>query len=190
MRRGWVLAVACVVGAAVGAAGWWLVRHDQDRPRPRATPPPPSASAATPEVTDQATILIFKTYYVQCRQEATRVQPAGEEHAGLDRTALASRFPGWEVRAFSRGQVELIRSTDEPCPGASGGYTITLRDGRVVVLEGRGLAGPVVQRTAITADRLTPEERQLLEQGLQVDDLEAVRHVLESIEEASGPEGS
>lgn len=187
MRR-WLLwgLLVLVVGGGVGAyallrGGPGRVPHEPSRPS-RSRP-------AAGETVEAGAAFIFRSYYTRCQREHTSVEPAGPEHAGLDRAALAARFPEWQLRSFARDRVEFYRTTDAPCPEEARWFTITLRDGFVVVLEGRGLRGPVHLVTRIPAAHLTPEEQALLQQGLQVRSPEDVQHVLESLEEAGGSEG-
>lgn len=186
-RLGRRLAPAAVALALAAAAylQWAAAPPVQEAPRrSEALPSPPPAPPASGEVetTDPGTILIFETFYTTCRKDYTRIEPAGEDHAGLDRQALAARFPEWEVRSFSRARVELVRTTGEPCPQEPEWFTIGLKDGRVVVFEGRGTGGRVVIATGIRADRLTPQERQLLEPGIELESMADVEAFLEGLE--------
>lgn len=186
------LILAALLLAAGGAAGYLAARDlpfghgtpgktgAEDGPVP---PDPGEAPSSWQPATGPLTTLVFKTFYSRCGGETTRTEPAGTALAGLTRTQVSQRFPGWQVDVFRPGQVVLTRIESGPCPDEAWFRTIGLQDGRVVVFAGRsGNRGPVLQDTGIHVDRLLPADRAKLEKGVEVQGDAGVWQFLEGLE--------
>lgn len=190
------LLLSAFLGAALlaaGAASGWFLATDRLPGRPRVAPAPsPGASGAAPErraastplgpVTDPRTALVFKTLYPACGGEVVRTEAAGAARAGLGRTEVERRHPGWRVEVFGPAEVILARSQAGPCPDEALYRTVGLRDGRVVVYAGRpGGHGPLLQDTGISVDRLLPADREKLSRGIEVQGEDGVWRLLEGL---------
>ncbi|HEX6988778.1 MAG TPA: hypothetical protein VF282_04860 [Bacillota bacterium] len=186
-----LLAVAVLAAAAMltawglGSAGLWGAGGAP------ATPAPPGAGEPLPvgrddELrTDPATQLIFDAAG-RCRRARTWSEPAGPARAGLDAEGLAAALPGWQVASFAPGRVQLQPAAGTGCPDARP-FTLTIRDGEVVILAGRGRDGPIYERSGIAAGLLAPGDLALLHNGHTVEGLDRAWEYLEGIAEHQVP---
>lgn len=174
-----IAALALVLAGAVVQA--WRQGTLPGRERAEPPTPPPEARLVS---TGPGTLFVFETEYPACGRRLSRAEPAGAARSGLGREDLARRFPGWEVADFTPGRVILRRVVAGPCSRELQYRTVTLRDGRVVVLAGRPEApGDVLLVTDITADRLLPADRAKLERGVLLQSEEETWLFLEGLDE-------
>ncbi len=175
-----VLAAMALVLAGTALQAW---RQGTLPRRERAEPPAPLPPARLVS-TGPGTLFVFETEYPACGRRLSRAEPAGAARSGLGREDLARRYPGWEVTAFTPGRVILRRVVAGPCSRDLDYRTVTLRDGRVVVLAGRPEEpGDVLLVTDITADRLLPADRAKLERGVLLRSEEETWLFLEGLDE-------
>lgn len=176
------LALAAMALVLAGAAlqAW---RQGTLPGRERGEPPAPLPPARVVD-TGPGTLFVFETEYPACGRRLSRAEPAGAARSGLGREELARRFPGWEVADFTPGRVILRRVVAGPCSRELQYRTVTLRDGRVVVLAGRPEApGEVLLVTDVTEDRLLPADRNKLRRGVLLQSEEETWLSLEGLEE-------
>lgn len=144
-------------------------------------------SDSEPPRTQASTVLIFEVDPARCDRVPTWSEPAGAARAGLTADGLEAALPGWRVVEFAPERVRLVQSRAEGCPEPARLLTLTIRDGLVVILEGRGKEGEVYRRTDIRADDLLPGDRAVLENGVTVEGEERAWQYLEGITSHTGP---
>lgn len=177
-----------MAAVALAGAGYWAFSRGPSGSPSRAEKPPSAGLSPVPEapaevVTGPETLIVLKTLYANCAEEATGAEVAGVGLAGLGRQELEKRFPGWDVETFRPGQVVLRKVVDGPCPEEVQYRTIGIREGKVVVFAGRPeQLGPVLRDTAIPASRLLPADREKLARGIVVRGEADVWRILEGLD--------
>jgi len=129
------------------------------------------------------TLLVFERRWEECETVHTRSVPAGEKLAGAERDTLAREFSDWQLHAFATDRVVLVQTLPGDCPEPDAAFTITIRQGRVIVLRGASTDGPLYLDTGIAADSLLPGDRMMLERGVTVTGEERVWAYLEGMGE-------
>jgi len=179
-----LLATALLIVWGSGALGLWQGADVNRGPARLGAdfPEPPGAVPGGSPRTGPGTELVFDTAD-RCRRVDAWVEPAGAARAGLDASGLEAVLAGWRVFSFTPERVHLLPAgAGGDCPDARP-FTLTIRDGEVVILEGRGLDGPLRERSGIAAAWLAPGDRALLERGHTVAGLDRAWEYLEGIDE-------
>ena len=123
-------------------------------------------------------------YYAPCGHSVQRREALPAQLTGLSRQALeqeiGSVIPGAAVTGFSGAEVDIVLSTDIPCPLhwmlGSG------ESGKLVVLQNRsGETMEIVRETDIPLGRVPQEALQEIRQGKVFDDVQALEGYLESL---------
>ena len=184
LRRVLAAAALCLLLLAGAGVAYWQYGGWADGggvvdrgPVAESPPSPPMRGAGSGEGSSETdlgatieagTILVFERRWQECEEVQTRSLPAGERLAGASLERLAEAFPGWRVEGMEGDRVLLVQSLPGDCPGPQAAFTLTIRDGKVVVLRGEGLDGPLYMETEVRADELLPGDRALLERGVTV----------------------
>lgn len=195
LRRRWVaVVIACLsVAGAMGVSFWqWGNLGNSPESRGEIVPqnqggPDSNKDGSGEIVIGDSTMLIFERRWTQCENVHTRVVPAGEKLAGYTQAVLSSEFPDWQVESFSADRVVLVQSLPGDCPEPAASFTITIRDGQVLVLKGSTLDSPVYMETGVLASDLLPGDRVMLENGVTVQGEERVWAYLEGLTEHFDP---
>ena len=123
-------------------------------------------------------------YYAPCGHSVQRREALPTQLTGLSRQALeqeiGSVVPGAAVMGFSGAEVDIVLSTNIPCPlhwmlGSE-------ENGKLVVLQNRsGETMEIVRETDIPLGRVPQETLQEIRQGKVFDDVQALEGYLESL---------
>lgn len=188
-----LLAVAVLAAAAgltawgFGAAGIWSRGGAPVDPAPLGVDAADLPGGTQAEArTGPATQLFFDTAG-RCRRVEAWTEPAGAGRAGLDPAGLEAALPGWRVAAFAADRVHLLPAAPEgTCPDRRP-FTLTIRDGEVVIVAGEGRDAPIQERSGIAAGLLAPGDLALLQNGHTVEGLDRAWEYLEGIAEHQVP---
>ena len=136
------------------------------------------------ERTEDGCFLHRTLYYAPCGHSAQRREKLPAKLIGLTRAALESEIsgviPGAAVTGFSAREVDIVLSTEIPCP--LHWVLRTGEDGMLHVLQNRdGESLKTIRKTDIPAAEVSGDESAALLEGKVFDDVQALEGYLESI---------
>ena len=142
------------------------------------------AGADLSERTSGGCMLHTTLYYAPCGHSVQHRESLPAQLTGLSRQALEKEIenviPGAAVTGFSGAEVDIVRSTEIPCPlhwvlGAG-------ENGMLCVLQNRsGEALEIVRETDIPLGRVDEQEMASIREGRIFDDVQALEGYLESL---------
>jgi len=131
------------------------------------------------ELTTAETLFIFRRHYRLCKHNIVHERYATMEEIGLSEEEVQLLHPEWSVQAFSPARVLLIRELDGYCPDH---YLIKEKDGYIAVYQsienGEGVL--LLCQTQMNVAFLEAGIRNRVKEGIVVDSLEEVEHLIES----------
>ena len=109
--------------------------------------------------------LILKKYYSECDHIEKEIVEIPKEMVNLRRDEIQEKYSDWEIVSFSSKELVIAKKFNGNC---NNHYVIREKNGKIVVYKVSNNNESVFKNTDISTEYLTNQDRQELNNGIQV----------------------
>ena len=127
--------------------------------------------------------LVQKIYYSRCGDEEVLHTKAAENLIGLNLNQVQKIYQGWSIGKFTGKEIEMTLTVEGFCREHANNAFIGIKDGYVAVFYGRPSGKPILKEiTKINANKLMPQDIEVLKKGMAVQSKEELLQTLEGLQ--------
>ena len=131
-------------------------------------------------ITSGDTIVYRRYIYNLCNHSSIDDGPIWDDDIGLNRKEFSDRYSGWHIRSFNTRKIVMEKIIHGYC---SQHYIVRGLDGYIVIYQ-PDMNGnlEIIKQTDIPIEYLPQDLQHQIEEGLVVDTLEEIEHMIEDLD--------
>lgn len=125
-------------------------------------------------------LLVLRTYYKDCQHTINKYTDITEDLVNKSKQDLIKAYPDWEIKSYSSTEIILYKEYDSEC----GEHFILREDNEKITVYkiNKNNEEEVYEKTEISVDYLTDEDKIKIKSGIKVNGKEELNQLIEDFE--------